>query len=121
MKDRDTSPLVATTRRTDPVERPRGPREDVVVRWGPRDPESLLRDVKAHLPSLLDTPPRALVVDLAGMTRLSSEAVTALLWTGGACRSRGVPVRLRHVPRAGAATLRRAGLVPSIELEDADS
>lgn len=110
MIDDETAPPVPTTLRT-----------DLVVRWEAGTPESLLSDVKAHLPSLLDTPPRALVVDLAGMTRLSSGAVTALLWAGGACRSRGVPVRLRHVPRTGVATLRRAGLGRAIELKDAGS
>jgi anti-anti-sigma regulatory factor len=110
MIDDETAPSVPATRRT-----------DLVVRWGPASPEGLLSDVKEQLPSLLDTPPRALVVDLAGMTRLSSGAVTALLWAGGACRSRGVPIRLRHVPRAGVATLRRAGLGTAIELKAADS
>lgn len=85
-------------------------RDAVVVVWGPCMSESLLGEMKERLPLLLDTPPAAVVVDLSGMTRLSSGAVAALLWVGGVCRRRGVPVRLVHVPRWCVRTLRDAGL-----------
>ena len=76
-----------------------GTRDDVVVLVSPRDRECVLDAVKQRVPLLLDPPPAAVVVDLSGMTRLTSEAVAALLWTGATCRKRGVPVRLRHVPQ----------------------
>ena len=86
-----------------------GTRDDVVVLVGPGDRECVLDAVKQRLPLLLDPPPAAVVVDLSGMTRLTSEAVAALLWTGATCRKRGVPVRLRHVPPGGATTLAEPG------------
>jgi hypothetical protein len=117
MVDDETGPAVPGGLGADPLHHLSGRRDDVVVGWGPTHPEDLLGDVKERLPPLLDVPPRTLVVDLGGMTRLSSGAVAALLWTGVACRSRGVPMRLRHVSRAGVATLRRAGLVAALEVD----
>ena len=98
-----------------------GRRDDVVVRLGLGDPETLLRHVKQQLPSLLDTPPAAVVVDLSGMRRLSSGAISALLWMGCTCRRRGIPVRLREVPRGGVTTLRRTGVGIALTLDEARS
>lgn len=97
---------------------PQGRRGDVVVTLGTHDPERLLHHVKQQLPSLIDTPPAALVVDLSGMRRLSSGAVAALLWMGCACRTRGIPVRLREVPPGGDATLRRTGVGMALALDE---
>lgn len=97
-----------------------GRRGDVVVMLGPHDPERLLRHVKHQLPSLLDTPPAALVVDLSGMRRLSSGAVSALLWMGCACRRRGIPLRLREVPPGGVTTLRRTGVGIALAIDEAE-
>jgi ABC-type transporter Mla MlaB component len=94
-------------------------RDDVVVVVGPRDRECVLDSVKQRVPGLLDPPPAAVVLDLSGMTRLTSEAVAALLWTGATCRKRGVPVRLRHVPQGCATTLSRTGLRRSLALGEA--
>lgn len=99
----------------------RGRRNDVVLMLGAHDAECLLRHVKRQLPSLLDAPPAAVVLDLSGMSRLSSGAVAALLWVGGACRNRGIPVRLRDVPAGGAMTLRRAGMGTALALDEAGS
>jgi ABC-type transporter Mla MlaB component len=97
-----------------------GRREDVVVLVSPRDRECVLDAVKQRVPLLLDPPPAAVVIDLSGMVRLTSEAVAASLWTGAACRRRGIPVRLRHVPHRGATTLRRTGLSRSLALGGAE-
>lgn len=97
-----------------------GRRGDVVVMLGPHDPERLLHHVKQQLPSLLDTPPAALVVDLSGMRRLSSGAVSALLWMGCACRRRGIPLRLREVPPGGVTTLRRTGVGIALAIDEAE-
>jgi anti-anti-sigma regulatory factor len=98
-----------------------GGRRDVVVRWSPQDPESTLDEVRKRLPLLLDAPPTSVVVDLSAVPRLSSGVVAALLLMGETCRRRGVPVRLRHVPPGGAATLRRTGLSSALALEEAGS
>jgi anti-anti-sigma regulatory factor len=79
----------------------------------------VLSAVKQRVPVLLDPPPAAVVIDLSGMTRLTSETVAALLWTGATCRKRGVPVRLRHVPQGCATTLSRTGLRRSLALGEA--
>lgn len=96
-----------------------GRREDVVVLVSPGERDGVLDAVKRRLPLVLDPPPAAVVVDLSGMTRLTSEAVAALLWTGVTCRKRGVPVRLRHVPQQFATTLSRTGLSRSLALGEA--
>lgn len=93
-----------------------GHRDAVIVLVSPRDQKGLLDAVKQRVPLLLDPPPAAVVVDLSGMVRLTSEAVAALLWTGATCRKRGVPVQLRHVPARGASTLRRTGLTHSLAM-----
>ena len=97
--------------------RGRGQPDEVVVLVGVRDRERILEAVKQRVPSLLDPPPAAVVVDLSGMARLTSGAVAALLWTGATCRRRGVPVRVRHVPPRGAAVLRRTGLSSALALD----
>ena len=94
-------------------------RNDVVVVVSTRDRDCVLSAVKQRVPVLLDPPPAAVVIDLSGMTRLTSEAVAALLWTGATCRKRGVPVRLRHVPQGCATTLSRTGLRRSLALGEA--
>jgi ABC-type transporter Mla MlaB component len=92
----------------------------VVVLVSPRDRECVLDAVKQRVPLLLDPPPAAVVIDLSGMTCLTSEAVAALLWAGAACRKRGVPVRLRHVPQGCATTLTTTGLSHSLALGEAE-
>lgn len=94
-------------------------RNDVVVVVSTQDCDCVLSAVKQRVPVLLDPPPAAVVIDLSGMTRLTSEAVAALLWTGATCRKRGVPVRLRHVPQGCATTLSRTGLRRSLALGEA--
>jgi ABC-type transporter Mla MlaB component len=97
----------------------RGHRDDVIVLVGPSDRECVLDVVKKRLPSLLDPPPSAVVVDLSGLARLTSGTVAALLWTGATCRKRGVPVRVRHVPARGDEILRRTGLSLALALGEA--
>ena len=99
------------------VTRPGPPRDDAVVVLDAGHAEDLLRDLRRQLASLLDDPPSAVVVDLSRLGHLSSGAVSALLWARGACRPRGVPVRLRNVPPGGVATLRRTGLGAALSLD----
>ena len=117
MTNDETGRPVLGQHRTDAGTRwPQGRRGDVVVMLDACDAESVLDAVKQRVPLLLDPPPAAVVVDLSGMARLTSGAVAALLWTGAACRRRGVPVRVRHVPPRGAAALRRTGLRSALAL-----
>ncbi len=109
-EDEDENPV------QDPLE---GQREGVLMLVSPGERDDVLGAVKRRLPWVLDPPPSAVVVDLSGMTRLTSEAVAALLWTGATCRKRGVPVRLRHVPQHFAPTLIRTGLSRSLALGEA--
>lgn len=94
-------------------------RDDVIVLVRPSDRECVLDAVKRRLPSLLDPPPSAVVVDLSGLARLTSGTVAALLWTGATCRKRGVPVRVRHIPARGDEILRRTGLSLALALGEA--
>lgn len=93
------------------------PHDDAVVVLHPGQAGDLLGDLRRQLTSLLDDPPSAVVVDLSRLSHLSSGAVTALLWVRGACRPRGVPVRLRNVPPGVVATLRRTGLGAALSVE----
>lgn len=104
---------------TDPTSR-HGPASDAVVRLEVRDEHDLVRVMKQELPRLLDVPPQALVVDLSSLHRLSSGAVTALLWAGNACRRRGVSIRLQHLPRGGVRTLERTGLGAALPLRETE-
>ncbi|WP_107771484.1 STAS domain-containing protein [Nocardioides sediminis] len=92
-------------------------REDVVLVLDTMDPRDPIRDLRRRVPPLLDAPPPALVVDLSCLTALSSGAVAVLLWLRETCQSRGVDVRLRHLPRGGGATLRRTGLADTLLVE----
>jgi ABC-type transporter Mla MlaB component len=85
-------------------------REPVVVVLQDRSASDLVDDLRQRVPGMLDHPPRALVVDLSRLPRLSSGAVAALLWLRGFCQPRGVAVLLRLPPRGSSTTLRRAGL-----------
>ncbi len=51
-----------------------------------------------------------LVVDIAGVTRLSSATVAALLWAKRHCRSRGSHVVVRGPSQGSVDMLNRAGL-----------
>ncbi len=100
-------------------EQPEAERE-VVLELGDTDLMSALRGLRRRLPPLLDEAPGTLVVDMSGLTQVSSATVAALLWVKRRCRSRGVVVMLRQPSPRSLDLLRRTGLHGSLPVESAD-
>lgn len=77
------------------------------------DDAGLLRgvaDLRWRLDDLLPHGAHALVVDIHGLTRLSSQTLAALLWAQRRCRLRGGHVRLLGANRRSRELLARTGL-----------
>ena len=77
------------------------------------DDAGLLRgvaDLRWRLDDLLPHGAQALVVDIHGLTRLSSQTLAALLWAQRRCRLRGGHVRLVGANRRSRELLARTGL-----------
>lgn len=91
--------------------------EEVVVVLRDVDSASSPGDLRHRLAPVLERGSATIVVDLSGLSRLSSGAVGTLLWMRAACIPRGVGIRLRHLPRGSHATLRRTGLASALRME----
>jgi anti-anti-sigma factor len=76
-----------------------------------------LADVRWLLRDALLAGARRLVVDLSGVTSLSSSTVACFLWAHRICRARGGAVVLRGANRRTEDLLRRTGLWLVIQLE----
>lgn len=74
---------------------------------------NLRTGVRAHL---VDGRQR-IVVDIAGISRLSSATVAALLWTKRSCRSRGTQVIVRGPSQGSVDMLTRAGLSEVFDIQ----
>lgn len=98
-------------------ERAHGERPPAVIVLKDVPARDLIDDLRRRVPRLLDDPPSTLVADLSCLRYFSSGAVAALLWLRDVCRTRGVDVRLRRLPRGGGATLRRTGLSDALPLD----
>jgi anti-sigma B factor antagonist len=107
--------LMDTTSRED-----RSLHDDLVVSL---DDDNLLRglsDLRWHLDELLAGRAPVLVVDISGLSRLSSATLAALLWAQRGCRSRGGGVLLRGPNRRCRDVLARTGLIDlfSVDADD---
>ncbi len=77
------------------------------------DDDGLLRglsDLRWSFDDLLPAGANRLVVDVRGLTRLSSQTLAALLWAQRRCRVRGGQVRLLGANRRCRDLLQRTGL-----------
>lgn len=79
-----------------------------------------LATLRWHLGPLLEDGPAALVVDVSGLTTLSSATVAVLLRTRRLCRARGGRLVLYRPHRNVVAVLRRAGLEELFEVATDD-
>ncbi|MEZ0164361.1 STAS domain-containing protein [Kineococcus sp. LSe6-4] len=92
--------------RTSPVRLEGSP----VLVLDPHDLRGGLGVLRWRLGRLLDGPMTVLVVDVSGLTTLSSATVAALLRARRLCRARGGHLVLRNPRRSVTAVLRRSGL-----------
>lgn len=83
-------------------------------------PSGLSRLRAAVLASLLEGGSR-IVVDIAGLQRLSSPTVAALLWANRHCAHRGGSVVLQSPTDQTLAVLRRTGLSDVMQVQPADA
>ena len=73
-----------------------------------------LVDIQQTLDTLLEPGPHTVLVDMAGLERLSSSTVAALLWIKRSCSARRVDVKLRRPSRAVVDHLIGAGLLETV-------
>lgn len=86
------------------------------------DDDNLLRglaDLRWHLDELLAGRGPVLVVDISGLSHLSSATLAVLLWAQRGCRSRGGGVQLRGPNKRCRDMLARTGLIDLFSV-DAD-
>lgn len=94
--------------------------DDLVVSL---DDDNLLRglaDLRWHLDGLLAGRDPVLVVDISGLSRLSSATLAGLLWAQRGCRGRGGGVMLRGPNKRCRDMLARTGLIDLFSV-DADA
>ena len=84
--------------------------ECVVVPLSDRTVREALHDLRWRCEEMLADGPGAVIVEVSGLTRLSSATVAALLWAKRRCASRGVGLLLVDPDDALAGQLHRAGL-----------
>lgn len=89
----------------------------VVVRLDDALPAQGLGELRSRLREVLAAGDAQLVVDLAGLGRLSSAVVAALLWTTRQCRARGVEVSVRGTGAHGHGVLGRTALGAVLDVE----
>lgn len=88
------------------------------------DDATLLRglgQLRWHLDELMADRPPGLVVEISGLSRLSSATLAALLWAQRGCRGRGGRVVLRGPNKRCRDVLVRTGLVDLFSVETADA
>nr|WP_246401876.1 STAS domain-containing protein [Jiangella mangrovi] len=78
-----------------------------------------IHDLRWRLEEMLADGPSALVVDVSGLTRLSSPTIAALLWAKRRCTARGVRLTLTQPDQAMVGLLHRAGLDDVLEIHPA--
>ncbi len=89
----------------------------VVVRLDDALPAQGLGGLRARLREVLAAGDARLVVDVTGLSRLSSAVVAALLWTTRQCRARGVEVCVRGTRAHGHGLLGRTALGAVLDVE----
>ncbi|HRI97683.1 MAG TPA: STAS domain-containing protein [Nocardioides sp.] len=77
----------------------------------------MIDDLYGRLELALEHGPRALVVDISAIGRLSSTTIAALLWTRRRCAARGTEMLLRRPSRRSWDRLRRFGLLGVLVVE----
>ncbi len=91
----------------------------VVVSLDDARPAQGLSELRTRLREVISAGDARLVVDVAGLERLSSAVVAALLWTKRQCRARGVEVTVRGVSSHSLGVLDRTGLGAVLDVEPA--
>ena len=76
-----------------------------------------IHDLRWRLEEMLADGPSALVIDVSGLTRLSSPTIAALLWAKRRCTARGVRVTLKQPDQAMVGLLHRTGLDDVLEIQ----
>lgn len=99
---------------------PSSTNHEIVVQLSDADVAYALRELIRRLPALLSCGRGTIVIDVSGMTQLSSATVAALLWIRRRCRSHGMVVVLRHPSRKSVEMLRRTGLQGALPVEQQD-
>ena len=93
----------------------------VVVPLGDGDLGHALGDLRRRLTAALERGPSTLVIDVSGVTQLSSTGIALLLWVRRRCTVRGVRVVLREPSRRNIDLLRRTGLLGALAIEGLDT
>ncbi|WP_162605345.1 STAS domain-containing protein [Jiangella ureilytica] len=88
-----------------------------VVPLSDRTLRECIHDLRWRLEEMLADGPSALVVDVSGLTRLSSPTIAALLWAKRRCTARRVRVMLSQPDQAMVDLLHRAGLDDVLEIQ----
>ncbi|WP_246051215.1 STAS domain-containing protein [Nocardioides guangzhouensis] len=92
-----------------------------VVLLGDGDLGRALGDLRRRLATVLERGPATLVMDLSGVTQLSSTGIAVLLWVKRRCAAREVGVVLREPSRRSVDLLRRTGLLGALAIEGLDA
>ena len=93
---------------------------EVVVTLRDAEVRHALGDLRWRLDTLLADGPATLVIDLAGVTQISSTMVAVLLRVKHRCLARGVDVVLREPSRRSVDLLHRTGLLGALAIEPVD-
>lgn len=100
---------------------PRRRGDEVVVTLRDRDVWQALGELRLRLDSLLAAGPATLVIDIAGVTQVSSAMFAVLLRVKRRCLARRVDVVLRQPSRRSVDLLRRTGLLTALAIESPGS
>jgi anti-anti-sigma factor len=93
----------------------------VVVLLRDGDLGRALVDLRRRLATVLERGPATVVIDVSGVTQLSSTGIAVLLWVKRRCAVRGVRVVLREPSRRSIDLLRRTGLLGALAIEGLDT
>ncbi len=88
------------------------------------DDANLLRavaDLRWRMDELMGPGNRSVVVDITGLSHLSSRSLAALLWAARRCRSRGGQVQLRGANRRCRDLLARTGLTAVLAVDQPET
>ena len=97
--------------------RQHGTDTEVVVPLHDDDWGHALGDLRRRMTAALERGPSTLVIDVSGVTRLSSTGIALLLWVRRRSAARGVRVVLREPSRPNVDLLRRTGLLGALAIE----
>jgi anti-anti-sigma factor len=79
--------------------------------------KTALGDLEHRVEAALATGPRAVVLDMGAVERVSSTTVAMLLWARRRCAFQGVEVVLRHPSPHCREAIERTGLLKAVTIE----